>query len=59
VSLTVAIELRFGDYTQEALVQQNEVSYNELVPPMELDESGNEHPYIPPKIQLQAFDVTR
>ena len=55
----MAIELRFGDYIQEALVQQNEVSYNELVPPVELDESGNELPYIPPKIQLQAFDAYR
>lgn len=55
----MAIELRFGDYIQEALVQQNEVSYNELVPPVELDKSGDELPYIPPKIQLQAFDAYR
>jgi hypothetical protein len=58
-SSIVAIELRFGDYIQEALVQQNEVSYNELVPPVESDEAGNELPYVPPKIQLQAFDAYR
>jgi hypothetical protein len=55
----VAIELRFGDYIQEALVQQNEVSYNELVPAVECDEAGNELPYVPPRIQLQAFDAYR
>ena len=55
----MAIELRFGDYIQEALVQQNKVSYNELVPPVELDEAGNELPYVPPKIQLRAFDAYR
>lgn len=58
-SSTVPIELRFGDYVQEALVQQNEVSYNELVPPVEQDKAGNELPYVPPKIQLQAFDAYR
>jgi hypothetical protein len=57
--LIVAIELRFGDYIQEALVQQNEVSYNELVPAVECDEAGNELPYVPPRIQLQAFDAYR
>ena len=55
----MARELRFGDYIQEALVQQNEVSYNELVPPVELDEAGNELPYVPPRIQLKAFDAYR
>ena len=55
----MATELRFGDYIQEALVQQKQVSYNELVPPVELDESGNELPYLPQKIQLKAFDAYR
>ena len=55
----MAIELRFGDYIQEALVQQKQVSYNELVPPVEVDAEGNELPYVPPKIQLQAFDAYR
>ncbi len=55
----VATELRFGDYIQEALVQQRQVSYNELVPPLEVDEAGNELPYVPPKIQLQAYDAYR
>lgn len=55
----MATELRFGDYIQEALVQQKQVSYNELVPPIELDESGNELPHVPPKIQLRAFDAYR
>ena len=57
--MTVARELRFGDYIQEALVQQNEVSYNELVPPVETDDEGNELPYVPPKIHLKAFDAYR
>lgn len=45
----MATELRFGDYTQEALVHQKQVSYNELVPPIELDELGNELPHVPPQ----------
>jgi len=55
----VANELRFGDYIQEALVHQNKVSYNELVPSVEFDAAGNELPYISPKIQLRAFDAYR
>jgi hypothetical protein len=55
----MATEIRFGDYIQEALIQQRQVSYNELIPPVELDENGHELPYVPPKIQLQAFDAYR
>jgi hypothetical protein len=57
--MTVVTELRFGDYIQEALVQHNNVSYNELIPPVTFDAQGNELPYIAPQIRLQAFDAYR
>jgi hypothetical protein len=55
----VAKELRFGDYIREASIQQERVSYNELVPPVEYDSEGNELPWHPPKLHLRTIDAYR
>jgi hypothetical protein len=52
-------KIRYGDYFREASIQQNVISYDDLVPAIELDSEGNELPYHAAKIQLRAFDAYR
>ena len=51
--------IRFGDFLREASIQQQEVSYKELVPPIVYDEQGNELPWHPPKLSLRSIDIYR
>lgn len=52
-------EIRFGDFVREVSLKQNSLSYNLLTPPLSIDESGNEIPFHPKKIQLRGIDVYR
>jgi hypothetical protein len=52
-------KIRFGAYVRELTVHQTEVSYNDLVPPVELDEDGNEKPHRPSRVRLRPVDSYR
>ena len=52
-------KIRFGDFVREASLKQNSVSYNLLTPPVTFDESGEEIPYRPKKVQLRGIDMYR
>ena len=52
-------EVRFGDFVREVGLKQQDVSYNELTPVLELDAEGRELPYRPEKIKLRPIDVHR
>ena len=53
----MARKIRFGAFIREITVHQAEVSYNELVPEIEMDDDGKELPYRPPKLQLRPIDI--
>ena len=52
-------KIRFGDFVREVSLKQNSVSYNLLTPPVTFDESGEEIPYRPKKVQLRGIDMYR
>ncbi|MBT5027796.1 MAG: DUF1538 domain-containing protein [Nitrospinaceae bacterium] len=52
-------EIRFGDFVREVSLKQNSLSYNRLTPPAVKDQSGQEIPYCPKKLQLRSIDVYR
>ena len=52
-------KIRFGDFVREVSLKQNSVSYNLLTPPVTFDESGEEIPYQPKKVQLRGIDMYR
>lgn len=52
-------EIRFGDFVREVSLKQNSLSYNLLTPPVSYDDSGQEIPYHPKKLQLRGIDVYR
>ena len=52
-------KIRYGDYFREASIQQNVISYDDLVPALQYDSEGNELPYRAAKIQLRALDAYR
>ncbi len=52
-------KIRFGDFVREISLKQNSVSYNLLTPPVTFDESGEEIPYRPKKVQLRGIDMYR
>ncbi len=52
-------KIRFGDFVREVSLKQNSVSYNLLTPPVSFDESGEEIPYQPKKVQLRGIDMYR
>ena len=55
----MARKIRFGDFVREVSLKQNSVSYNLLTPPVTFDESGEEIPYQPKKVQLRGIDMYR
>lgn len=55
----MAGEIRFGDFVREVSLKQNSLSYNLLTPPLALNESGEEIPYSPKKLQLRGIDIYR
>jgi hypothetical protein len=52
-------EVRFGDFAREIALEQNQISYNELVPEIKKDELDRDIPYRPKKIQLHSIDIYR
>lgn len=52
-------EISYGSFVRELTVQQDNLSYNELVPTIELDENGEEIPYRPPSLTLKPLDIYR
>ena len=51
--------LSFGRYTRELNVHLDEISYNEMIPAIELDEQGNEKPHRPSSIATGRGDIYR
>ena len=51
--------LSFGRYTRELNVHLDEISYNEMIPAIELDEQGNEKPHRPSSIAAGRADIYR
>lgn len=51
--------ISYGSLTRELSVHQNQLSYNELVPPIEYDENGNELPHKPAALAVGSNDVYR
>jgi hypothetical protein len=52
-------EIRFGTFIRESNLQQEQISYNNLVPKLEKDAMGREIPYRPPKLRLRSIDIYR
>jgi len=52
-------EIRFSAFIRETTLQQEQISYNDLVPKIERDAMGREIPYKPPKVQLRCVDIYR
>lgn len=55
----MAHKIRFGDFVREVSLKQTSLSYNLLTPRVAYNESGEEIPYRPKKIQLRSIDVYR
>ena len=51
--------LSFGRYTRELNVHLDQISYNEMIPAIELDEQGNEKPHRPSSIATGRGDIYR
>lgn len=49
----------YGSLTRELNVHQNQISYNELAPPIEKDEAGNELPHKPAALSVGSSDIYR
>lgn len=52
-------QIRFGSFTRELNVHLDQISYNEMVPPIQYDEQGREIPYRPPALSLTVADIYR
>lgn len=55
----MAKSIRFGTYLRAVSIRQKRLSYNDLAPTIEQDDSGNDLPYRPQKLQLRGIDVYR
>ena len=53
----MASEIQYGQYVRESTLQQRSVSYNNLIPKLEIDSQGQAVPYHPPKLKLQSADI--
>ncbi|MCH2288191.1 MAG: DUF1538 domain-containing protein, partial [SAR324 cluster bacterium] len=47
----------YGQYVRESTLKQRSVSYNNLIPKLEIDSQGQAVPYHPPKLKLQSADI--
>jgi hypothetical protein len=52
-------EIRFSAFIRETTLQQEQISYNDVVPKIERDAMGREIPYKPPEVQLRCLDIYR
>jgi hypothetical protein len=55
----LATEIRFGKYLKEAAAHYDIVSYNDLIPEVQLDAEGNEIPARAANIKVRSIDVYR
>ena len=53
----MASEIQYGQYVRESTLKQRSVSYNNLIPKLEVDSQGQAVPYHPPKLKLQSGDI--
>ena len=53
----MASEIQYGQYVRESTLKQRSVSYNNLIPKLEVDNQGQAVPYHPPKLKLQSADI--
>ena len=53
----MASEIQYGQYVRESTLKQRSVSYNNLIPKLEIDSQGQAVPYHPPKLKLQSADI--
>ena len=53
----MASEIQYGQYVRESTLKQRSVSYNNLIPKLEIDSQGQAVPYQPPKLKLQSADI--
>ena len=53
----MASEIQYGQYVRESTLKQRSVSYNDLIPKLEIDSQGQAVPYHPPKLKLQSADI--
>ncbi len=51
--------ISYGSLTRELSVHQNQISYNELVPPIELDADGHELPHKPAALVVGSSHIYR
>lgn len=52
-------KLRFSEYLKEISLQQKKISYSHLMPKVSKDDTGQEIPYVPVKLDLKAMDIYR
>jgi len=50
-------EIQYGQFVRESTLKQRSVSYNNLIPKLEVDGQGQPVPYQPPKLKLQSADI--
>ena len=53
----MASEIQYGQFVRESTLKQRSVSYNNLIPKLEVDSQGQAVPYHPPKLKLQSADI--
>lgn len=51
--------ISFSHLSRELNVLQDQISYNELVPPIEYDDQGNEKPHRPAALSIDGSDIYR
>jgi len=51
--------IRFGEFSKEVSVRQNQISYRDLAPKIQKDAQGKPIPYKPPKLKVAPRDVYR
>lgn len=51
--------IRFGEFSKEVSIRQNQISYRDLAPKIQRDANGKPIPYKPPKLKVTFKDATR
>ncbi len=55
----MAQQIRYGEFVREVTINQQNVSYNAMTPPLQHDEEGNVIPHKHERVQLRSIDVHR
>lgn len=51
--------IRFGEFSKEVSIRQNQISYRDLAPKIQRDANGKPIPYKPPKLKVTFKDAAR